>query len=472
MQLYPDHLSVKAKSMPEKGLALELIDDKKVNLQSHGYLHMHSSGNIRLEAPYITVETPTELHVSRTSLSALEEKRRTSGSRNPAMGGDNVDSVFTMGYQFDLLSDQGVLCGTEHIKYKDCDDALTEVKSKFSVGRLWGSIIAGLVAVAVVAAVAAYAASVVFSGGAMAAAAPFIVGGIASIVGIAAVNAKAQSDIENQENSSFWEYIGAGFLGATAGAVAGFAIAMFPYTAEWLTQQAILMFPSVMAYQGISTLISGGSLLVTGGISLANLIFTRYNVIEAVSGKNSLKDWMLACDEANGERNYNILSGVSFVGAMGIMFVGAGYMNSMRQAGSWGGGNAIEGKGAYNGNVYDGNRLGTLEGKEIRVSQKGIDIVKQHLSGEFSSPTNDAMIERLERALANGETINGADASFYMHELAETTMMNAGMDYATAHFLALQKYDVSPFSVYHPDVIRMFSDMFNSLWKKFGGMIE
>lgn len=33
-------------------------------------------------------------------------------------------------------------------------------------------------------------------------------------------------------------------------------------------------------------------------------------------------------------------------------------------------------------------------------------------------------------------------------------MMKKGMDYDTAHEMELQKYDVSRFSVYHPDIIK------------------
>jgi len=33
------------------------------------------------------------------------------------------------------------------------------------------------------------------------------------------------------------------------------------------------------------------------------------------------------------------------------------------------------------------------------------------------------MIKRLEEALANNKKISGADASFYMHEVSESTMM-------------------------------------------------
>lgn len=47
------------------------------------------------------------------------------------------------------------------------------------------------------------------------------------------------------------------------------------------------------------------------------------------------------------------------------------------------GGSALE-KGAYNGNIYDGTGFGKLFGKEINPTDKGLSIVKEHLSGEFS----------------------------------------------------------------------------------------
>lgn len=313
MQLYPGLLSLNAEPMPTKKLALELIDEEGIQLQSHNALTMHSRETILFVAPNITVKTPTELHTSRTFLGNME---KSSGSRNPATGGDNVDTVFTMGQEFNLLSEQGVLWGTEHIQYADFNDDIKELaipKSKFSIGKLVGSVIAGLVVVAAVAAIAAYAASVVFTGGAMAAAAPFIVGGIAAMVGTAAVMAKAVSDYDNQTNSSLWEYLGAAALGTTAGAVAGFAIVAAPYTAQFLTQQSMLALPSILVNPLTYNIISGGSTLLTGGITFANLIFTQFNVIEAVSGENALKSWMISCDEENGETTYNVLSSVSFL---------------------------------------------------------------------------------------------------------------------------------------------------------------
>ena len=56
----------------------------------------------------------------------------------------------------------------------------------------------------------------------------------------------------------------------------------------------------------------------------------------------------------------------------------------------------------------------------------------------------------------------GADANFYLHEAAEATMMGRGLGYDAAHAAALNKYGVSPFSLYHPDVIQANPGLFNS----------
>ncbi len=88
------------------------------------------------------------------------------------------------------------------------------------------------------------------------------------------------------------------------------------------------------------------------------------------------------------------------------------------------------------------------------------NIVKNHISKfEVFQPNTD-MINRLEKAMKNGEKIKSADASFYMHELSESHLMNKltkTMDFSSAydvaHNAALNKYEVSPFSVYHPEVI-------------------
>lgn len=88
-------------------------------------------------------------------------------------------------------------------------------------------------------------------------------------------------------------------------------------------------------------------------------------------------------------------------------------------------------------------------------------------------PANTAMIDRLRSALSSGTRILGADASFYLHEISEATMMGRGgrgLTYDAAHAGALAKYGVSPFSVYHPEVIQALSGEFNSNWLRFWGL--
>ncbi len=128
--------------------------------------------------------------------------------------------------------------------------------------------------------------------------------------------------------------------------------------------------------------------------------------------------------------------------------------------------------GAYNPNLSMdiGNGLGKLNGKSINVSEKGLSLVKNHISQFGDIPENQAMINRIESALKNGQPITGADASFYMHEAAEATMMQKGISYEVAHEAILQKYNVSPYSVYHPEVIQQFSEWFNQGFKNFWGL--
>ncbi len=72
--------------------------------------------------------------------------------------------------------------------------------------------------------------------------------------------------------------------------------------------------------------------------------------------------------------------------------------------------------------------------------------------------------------MASGQRVTGADAIFYTHEAAEATKMARGLSYEPAHAAALQKYGVSPYSVYHPDVIRAMPEQFNSNWYNFWGI--
>lgn len=128
---------------------------------------------------------------------------------------------------------------------------------------------------------------------------------------------------------------------------------------------------------------------------------------------------------------------------------------------------AAKATGAFADGAKGGQGLGRIAGKEIKVTQKGLDILETHLKQFEAYGPNDAMISRLRSALAEGRTVSGADASFYLHEVSEATMMGRGMTYDAAHQAALTKFGVSPYSVYAPAVIQAFPGEFNANWSSF-----
>ncbi|HBL14958.1 MAG TPA: hypothetical protein DD379_26905 [Cyanobacteria bacterium UBA11162] len=80
------------------------------------------------------------------------------------------------------------------------------------------------------------------------------------------------------------------------------------------------------------------------------------------------------------------------------------------------------------------------------------------------------MIDRLEKALDNDQKISGAEASFYFHEIKEAELMKEGDKWEEAHIKAIQYYQVSPFSLYHPEVIQACPDDFNQKWRDSWGI--
>ena len=98
----------------------------------------------------------------------------------------------------------------------------------------------------------------------------------------------------------------------------------------------------------------------------------------------------------------------------------------------------------------------------IQVSQKGLDLITEHLGRLDPADYNDAMIDRLRTAMQNGDRVFGPDADFYMHEANEATLMNRGLLYDEAHIQALERYGVTEFDLYHPEIIKTYK--FNEAW--------
>jgi hypothetical protein len=113
---------------------------------------------------------------------------------------------------------------------------------------------------------------------------------------------------------------------------------------------------------------------------------------------------------------------------------------------------------------------GQIIGDEaVTLSQKGLDLVRNHLAQFGEDEPNNAMMERLQKAFDAGQKVTGANANFYLHEASEATMMQQGLSYDAAHAAALQKYGVSNFSLYAPEVIKMYPTMFNIAGGRSGG---
>ncbi len=166
------------------------------------------------------------------------------------------------------------------------------------------------------------------------------------------------------------------------------------------------------------------------------------------------------------------LSGSERAWEAGTFVVGAATLGLAARGGS----PSSPGTGAFSEGTAGGTGLGRLASAEINVSERGLALVESHLAKFGDVPENAAMIARLRAAMSQGRKISGADASFYMHEANEATRMSrlmqgGGMSfenaYDVAHAAALQKYGVSPFSVYHPDVVSALPGHFNDNWFNF-----
>jgi hypothetical protein len=104
----------------------------------------------------------------------------------------------------------------------------------------------------------------------------------------------------------------------------------------------------------------------------------------------------------------------------------------------------------------------------ILITEGGLGIVADHLAQFGEWAPNRAMLDRLWAQV--GTRVTGADANFYTHEMLEAQYMAEGMTYDAAHGAALENAGVSPFSVYHPEVIQQFPSAFNNNWRAFWGI--
>ena len=227
LEMYPENVSFSG-----KGGEASVSDGDKIFFNSAGKMKITASDIIRFEASSISIQTPLEINMYKSA--AQSEKRKEDicerGTRsNPPTGGD--DSGFTMNFEFNSLSRSGVLCGNEFIRYRPFQDSPEEIiteKPEINMGELWDKMAGSLALAAGVTILFTYGASLVFSGGATASYAPYVVGGLAGLGGCTCVMGQVNRDIRRGEISSGWDYVAGGLGGVTYGALAGGTFCMAP----------------------------------------------------------------------------------------------------------------------------------------------------------------------------------------------------------------------------------------------------
>ncbi len=206
-----------------------LTDGLGLSLGSSGPFVLCARGKVQLNASEISASTPLEINMFRSEAGSRERggvvMPRGTGS-NPPTGGS--DSGFTMSFESNGLSRSGVLCGEEFIRYRPFKDSPEEilVEEEFDWGGLLGNVAIGLGFVTVVAGLAAYGASLFFTGGATAVFAPYVVGGLSGIAGAWLVGSQVEKDYARGEVSSWTAYACSGLVGSVSGAVAGYTFCM------------------------------------------------------------------------------------------------------------------------------------------------------------------------------------------------------------------------------------------------------
>jgi hypothetical protein len=126
-------------------------------------------------------------------------------------------------------------------------------------------------------------------------------------------------------------------------------------------------------------------------------------------------------------------------------------------------------KGPISGREFDpaaaGDPIRQLTSDRIRITNRGVDVVEQHVARFGPDPANQAMIERLRDIAAGQLEATGADLNFYSHELREFVRYRRqgfpiGDDYdlwINAHTATLEDYGLRELgaagnrNLFHPD---------------------
>ena len=257
-----------------------------------GKLQVTGSGQITFRAPEISLDAVQKIGQYKMESMAKEKAGMLypRGGGNPATGGDGY-GVGELQNEYNALSSQGILAGTEYEYYKPFDDA--PEYEEYKEVPTWLKAVAGVAVAAVVG--LAVGALVVVTGGLAAAALGvtavqlgMTAGVLTAGAGIAAVAATAVSDQKNGTESSLGDYISNAFSASARVGASCIAITLGMYGAEVMTLTVSGGLGLIPVGGTIVTLpqLAGAFLLVAGTVTSQNLLFQMREVLMfCISGK-------------------------------------------------------------------------------------------------------------------------------------------------------------------------------------------
>ena len=257
-----------------------------------GKLQVTGSGQITFRAPEISLDAVQKIGQYKMESMAKEKAGMLypRGGGNPATGGDGY-GVGELQNEYNALSSQGILAGTEYEYYKPFDDA--PEYEEYKEVPTWLKAVAGVAVAAVVG--LAVGALVVATGGLAAAALGvtavqlgMTAGVLTAGAGIAAVAATAASDQKNGTESSLGDYISNAFSASARVGASCIAITLGMYGAEVMTMTVSGGLGLIPVGGTVVTLpqLAGAFLLVAGTVTSQNLLFQMREVLMfCISGK-------------------------------------------------------------------------------------------------------------------------------------------------------------------------------------------
>ena len=257
-----------------------------------GKLQVTGREQILFHAPEISLDAVQKIGQYKMESMAKEKAGMLypRGGGNPATGGDGY-GVGELQNEYNALSSQGILAGTEYEYYKPFDDA--PEYEEYKEVPTWLKAVAGVAVAAVVG--LAVGALVVATGGLAAAALGvtavqlgMTAGVLTAGAGIAAVAATAASDQKNGTESSLGDYISNAFSASARVGASCIAITLGMYGAEVMTMTVSGGLGLIPVGGTVVTLpqLAGAFLLVAGTVTSQNLLFQMREVLMfCASGK-------------------------------------------------------------------------------------------------------------------------------------------------------------------------------------------